>query len=236
MGSAIDPAVLRTRPGRPTTLTKDSKRLLRTLRRRSRASGRLSPVAYNLTISHTHRFVWFRVAKVGTRSIFNYLKEHDITTEMYNASRTPFPTVAFADYFKFGFVRHPLDRFISAWQDKVHRQNHFRFDEETLERMKTIENFAQWVAGQDLRDLRSTDRHIALQSRLVGLGEIDFLGRMESFDADFASVCNHLGLPAVSPERRNQSTARGVTRDNASDELRSIVEEKYRLDYQIFGY
>lgn len=231
----IDPTTFRPQPGRPATLTEAAQQTLKRLRRSRRSSGGLSPLSYNIAVSHRYRFVWFRNAKVGTRTILNYLVEHHPDSDLLVASGIPYPTAAFTDYFKFGLVRHPLDRFISAWQDKVHRENHFRFDDATLERMRTIENFAEWVAGQDLR-ARTTDRHIALQSRMLDLTQIDYLGRMESFDADFAHVCREVGLPVRTPERRNRSTPQGVTRESASGELRSIVEEKYRRDYQILGY
>jgi hypothetical protein len=232
----IPPTVLAAPRQHPKVLTQESQAALRQLRRRSRASGAMSPLTYNLTISHTHRFVWFRNAKVGTRTLLNFLDQHHGDEGLLVLSHTPYPTAAFRDYFKFGFVRDPLDRFISAWQDKVHQSNHFRFEPAEWERMKTIEHFAAWVAGQDLRDLAHTDRHVALQSRLVDLTQVEFLGRIETFSADFAEVCGRLGLTYAEPERRNVSEPRGVTRDNASAELRSIVEEKYRRDYQVFGY
>lgn len=209
---------------------------MRRLQRLRRESGALSPRSYNLTISHAYRFVWFRNAKVGTRTILGFLQDRQVDPELLVLSQTPYPTAAFRDYFKFGFVRHPLDRFISSWQDKVHQQNHFRFEPDVWERMKTIENFAEWVAGQDLRDLAATDRHIVLQTRLVDLTQLDFLGRMETFAADFDAVCRAIGLRWEEPERRNRSTPRGITSDNVSPRLRSIVEDAYRLDYQVLGY
>ena len=236
MGPAIDPTVFRTRPRRPNHLTKSSRQLLRSLRLVNRRTGRLSPLTYNLTVSHTHRFMWFRVAKVGTRSIFQYFADNQVTVEMLNASATRFPTTAFADYYKFGFVRDPLDRFISAWQNKVCDLNYFEFDPATLERMRTIEHFAAWVADQDLRNLRTTDRHIALQSRLLDLSSLNYLGRLETFDRDFGEICRELELPTAQLGHRNASRSASVTRENVSAELRAIVESKYRLDYQIFGY
>lgn len=220
--------------GKPTTLTPQARATLRELREWRARSGGLSPRDYNLTISHRHRFVWYRNAKVGTRTILGFLEQQD--PELTRLSYMSCPTGQLAGYFKFGFVRHPLDRFISAWQDKVQDRNHFRFDRATREKMRTIENFAAWVAEQDLRDLATTDRHVALQSRLVDLSQVDHLGRMESFDDDFSAVCREIGLPWTSPERRNRSAPRGITRDNASADLRSTVEEIYRLDYQVFGY
>ena len=230
-----DPTVLAVRRGHPKALTRASQAELNRRRRRRKASGSLSPRPYNLTISHQHRFVWFRTAKVGTRTILGFLEEQH-PEGLLVLSNVPYPTAAFADYFKFGFVRHPLDRVISAWQNKVCDPNHFHFTAEQRERMRTIESFAAWVAEQDLSDLSTADRHVALQSRLVDLTQIDFLGRMETFGADFSEVCERVGLSWTEPERRNRSEASGVTRDTASAELRSIVEETYRLDYQVFGY
>jgi hypothetical protein len=233
---APDPTALKSPVGHPKVLTKKSAALLDDLKAHAGASGALSPLPYNLTISHVHRFIWFRNAKVGTRTILGFLDEQQVDDRLLVLSHKPYPTAAFADYFKFGFVRDPLDRFISAWQDKVHQQNHFRFPPEKWERMKKIEHFAQWVAKQDLRDLGPTDRHIALQSRLIDLGQVDYLGRMESFGADFSAVCEAVGLHWREPVRQNRSRPQGINRDNVSDEVRSIVREKYRLDYQVFGY
>lgn len=222
--------------GHPKVLTRRSAAFLNELRRHGRASGSLSPLTYNITVSHPHRFMWFRNAKVGTRTILGFLDQQQVDDRLLVLSDAQYPTALFADYFKFGFVRHPLDRFISAWQDKVHQQNHFRFPPQRWERMKTIENFATWVAGKDLRDLAVTDRHLVLQSRLLDLGQLDHLGRLETFADDFNAICSAIGIPWSEPVRQNQSRPQGVSRDNASQELRSVVEEIYRLDYQVFGY
>ncbi len=234
--SSVDPLDLRSPVGHPKVLTRRSAALLTRLHEHQEASGALSPLTYNITVSHAHRFMWFRNAKVGTRTILGFLDEQQVDERLLVLSRTQYPTAAFVDYFKFGFVRHPLDRFISAWQDKVHQQNHFRFAPAEWERMKTIEHFAAWVAEQDLRDLATTDRHILLQSRLLDLSQVDYLGRMETFGTDFSTVCSAIGLHWSEPARQNQSRSQGVSRDNASRELQSIVEEKYRRDYQVFGY
>jgi hypothetical protein len=233
---APPPELFRTRPGNRRRYTVDAQAEVDRLAAAGQASAWLSPLAYNLTISHSHRFVWYRVAKVATRTIRHHCETHGVTMDVDHAMRVRYPLASFVDYFTFAFVRDPLDRFISAWQDKVHQQNHFRFPPEKWERMKKIEHFAQWVAKQDLRDLGPTDRHIALQSRLIDLGQVDYLGRMESFGADFSAVCEAVGLHWREPVRQNRSRPQGINRDNVSDEVRSIVREKYRLDYQVFGY
>lgn len=232
----IAPELFRTEPDSRTELTAETQEELRRLVRRSSRSGKLSPLGYNLTISHQHRFVWFRVAKVATRTILGHLTTHQVPLDVHHAMRLRYPTALFDDYFKFAFVRHPLGRFVSAWRNKVVDHNYFGFDDETLARMQRIEAFAHWTADQDLADLKKADHHLALQSRLVDLSQVDYLGRLESFDPDFAEVCGRIGVPASVPVRLNQSTPHDIDQGSASDELTSVIARIYRRDFQVFGY
>lgn len=233
-GPEISVDVLRTQPDQRARLSVEAKRALRQLARSSERSGELSPLTYNLTISHTHRFVWFRVAKVATRTLVGYFDENDVVREVSHALWMRYPTALFADYFRFGFVRHPLRRFVSTWQDKVVNANYFELDEPTLTRMRSRpEEFAGWVADLDLDD---ANQHLAFQSRLVDLTQIDFLGRLETFDADFAAVCGQLSLPVVPPRPRNRTATPQTAELLTSTELQRVVADLYRKDYQVFGY
>ncbi len=80
-----------------------------------------------------------------------------------------------------------------------------------------------------------TDQHLTLQSRMIDLNRVDFLGRLETFDRDFAEVCERVGMPAVPTAPKNQTAPGGRDRQ-ASDELRELVATMYRRDYQVFGY
>jgi len=229
--------VFRTRPDNRNRLAKESRRALRRLSRPSGRSGELSPLAYNLTISHPHRFVWFRVAKVATRTILGYFAEREVPLDVHHAYRMRYPTALFEDYLKFAFVRHPLPRFVSAWRDKVVNNNYFGFDEPELARMRDrVEAFAGWASSHDLCDLRNGDAHLALQTRLVDLSQVDFLGRLETFDRDFAEVCDRLGLPAAPVTPRNRTATAQTPTTAVSGELRSAVSEMYYRDFQVFGY
>jgi hypothetical protein len=232
----LSAALFHTDPDRRTALSPQTRQTVRQLGRRSARSGRLSPLGYNLTISHDHRFLWFRVAKAGTRTVLGHLADHDVPLDVHHAMRLRYPTTVFEDYFKFAFVRHPRTRFVSAWRNKVVQNNYFGFDDATLPQMQQIEGFARWAAEQDLSDLATADHHLALQTRLVDLTQIDYLGRLETFDDDFAAICERIGVPATRAEVRNR-TGRGDGADEPmSEELRSLVAEIYRRDFQVFGY
>lgn len=229
-----DPTLFRSASDHPLRLSDPARDELQRLKQRSRRSGRLSPRAYNLTISHEHRLVWFRVAKVGTRAILAHLERAGVTLDVGHAMQIRYPVVAFEDYYKFAFVRHPLDRLVSAWSDKVVAHNYFGFDPDVLARMQRLEAFVEWVGTNDLTDLTTCDQHLALQTRAIDLTQVDHLGRMESFTADFAVVCRRLGLPEREVERRNATG--GVPPTQVSDEVRERVAELYRLDFQVLGY
>lgn len=230
----MSPEVLRTQPDRRTRLTPQARQALRRLARPAARSGELSPSAYNLTISHARRFVWFRVAKVATRTLLGYFEDHGIGLDVNHAYDMRYPTALFGDYFKFGFVRHPLPRFVSTWQDKVVNANYFDLDDTLLARVRERpEAFAAWVADQQMTD---ADQHLALQCRLVDLSQVDFLGRLETFDADFEAVCRRLDLPVVPAAPRHRTATSQTASLLDSRDLQSAVAELYRLDYQVFGY
>ena len=236
VGEAVPaPEVFRTRPGNRRRLTPDGQEQLERLTQAGEASGWLSPLAYNLTISHSHRFVWYRVAKVATRTIRHHCETHGVSLDVDHAMRVRYPLASFADYTTFAFVRDPLDRFVSAWQDKVVNTNYYRFDDITLERMQTIETFARWTEGHDLAAVPGTDQHLTLQSRMIDLNRVDFVGRLERFAEDFAEVCRRTGMPEEPSTPQNQTAPGGRDRE-VSDDLRELVARMYRRDYQVFGY
>lgn len=225
--------VFRTEPGSRGRLTEETTAALRTMGGPAGRSGRLSPLTYNLTVSHRHRFVWFRVAKVATRTVLGYYLQHDVSLDLVAARRIRYPTALWADYVKFSFVRHPQARFLSAWRDKVVDQNYFAFDPPTLAAMQDPATFLAWTAGHDLDDLGATDQHLAHQTRLVDLSQIDHLGRLETFHDDFATICARLDLPAPAPVHQNR-TRGGATRIDAR--LAGAIHEVYRKDFQVLGY
>src|SRR5262245_19376649 len=118
---------MRTKPGDPGRLSRMSRVLQGLYRGMSRVRIIPSAGPYNLTVSHERKFVWFRVAKVGTRTILNHFLDRGVRLDAEHASDVHYPPRAYADYFKFAFVRNPWDRLVSCWADKVVASNLFGF-------------------------------------------------------------------------------------------------------------
>ena len=196
---------------------------------------------YNLTISEKFNFVWYRVAKVGTRSIFAEFNNLNIPLSAHHAVSCYLPHAKYKNYFKFAFARDPLNRFISGWKDKIlnltNNKNYFDLDSKQIEKMRDINYFID-IFFLD-KKLFCNDVHFRPQSELIDLNNIDFIGRLENFENDHKYVLKRIGFKDLSPKAPHKNK----TEDSHHDSLKLIKrsnKEKiikfYYKDFSIFGY
>lgn len=169
--------------------------------------SRFTKRKYFLSYQFKHKILWFRVYKVATRTINHHLEDNAGKGEYIYSSCVGYLPSRYKGFFKFAFVRDPVDKFVSAWKDKVLNQNYFRFDPETHETMKDITAFIGWVKGLDLE---KCDEHLRAQYALIDLNNLDFLGRFENFENDLQYIVDHTGIKIVNMERLNISGAENV--------------------------
>ena len=192
-----------------------------------------SAVKYNLTIGKDKKFVWFRVAKVATRTIFNALAKADVQLEAEHTMRVHYPYLQYRNHFKFALVRNPFDRLVSCWKNKVLDNNYFNFSEEEWAKMKEFENFVTYVES---KNIMRCDHHFRSQSRLIDLNNIDFLGRFERLDKDLPFIMNTLGIDQSFIQHRNKSKEKADYRSFYDTNLVARVEKIYEKDLNIFNY
>ena len=188
----------------------------------------LSSQQYYLSFDAEHKAMWFRMAKVASRTIDQHLREACGPGGYWYGSRVGYAPSLYKDWYKFAFVRHPVDRLLSAWRDKVCDRNMFGFSEGELHRMRSLEHFLDWLEKQDVENC---DEHLMVQHRLVDLDRMDMIGRFERFDRDFAIVARKLDLAYEEGVHLNSSSPRDV---QLTDPLRDRIQEIYRTDMDLF--
>ncbi len=201
--------------------------------RLARQSIYSSQYRYNITISEQKKFIWFRVAKVATRTILAHFKRENVQFTAEHPMQIRYPVNQYQSYFKFAFVRNPWDRLVSAWKNKVVDSNLLQFDETTRTKMLDFSNFVEFMS---MIDVSTCNPHFRAQSALIDLNNIDYLGRFESFDADFSEICLLLDVPAERIDRENVSPDRKPYDDFYADDTRQKVARIYRKDIQLLGY
>jgi len=135
--------------------------------------------------------------------------------------------------FKFAFVRNPWDKVVSHYHYRV-RTEKTGLDDGHLP-------FGDWVrlAYRD-RNPRYCDVPLMFASQFEWIADeegrllVDFVGRFERLDEDFAEVCRRIGVRAELP--RVKTTAHAHYRDFYDDETRAIVARVFAQDLERLGY
>lgn len=97
--------------------------------------------------------------------------------------------------FKFGFVRHPLTRALSFY--KYNR---------AFKRMSFVDYLTDFIPKKLAGPRNGFHRpQVDFLCDAMGRPMVDFVGRFENLEADFAHVCKTVGLPFEHLEHANQS-------------------------------
>jgi hypothetical protein len=167
------------------------------------------------------------------QSLFGQPSRH-VTWHEYEAANPG----KFRRYFKFAFVRNPWDRLASTYFF-LRKGGLNAVDAQWAERtLGAYPDFGAFVRGWvDERNIASWV-HFRAQHEFIcapdGKVMVDFVGRVESMDADFAHVAQRLGRTSELAklnvgERRHYSTC-------YDDKTREIVARVYARDIDLFGY
>ncbi|MGB0429903.1 MAG: sulfotransferase family 2 domain-containing protein [Bacteroidia bacterium] len=193
----------------------------------------ISQAHYNLSISSNYKFIWFRVAKSGTRTLFNLFDKHNIKLSADHAMAVRYNTRAYLNYFKFAFVRNPWDRVFSCWKNKVLQENYFGFNPSDHVKMQDFSNFIGFIENTDLE---KANHHIKLQSALIDLNNVDFVGKLENFDQDIKTVFSNIGIPFKSSLHLNKTDIGYAYQKAYTTKLKEQIAKKYAADIDAFGY
>lgn len=174
-------------------------------------------------------------AAMGTHRV--YQRQH-FPWFVYRAANRKY----FDHAFKFSFVRNPFDRLYSAYEYLKAGGAGGARDQAAGQVIRGYQDFDDFIyRALHEGELRS-NLHLLPQSTFIadlcGKVVVDFVGRQETLDQDFALIAQKLGI-AYKAERKN------VNRDKHHQDYRSaykstrsveIVENLYIQDLKLFNY
>ena len=147
--------------------------------------------------------------------------------------------------FSFGFVRDPYARLVSCYRHKIlgPRRAGQRFSPlfAVYGRAFSLEmDFPQFVRAVAAIPDEHAEKHFRSQTRFLyreGKPLVDFVGRLERFDDDWAEVCRYTRLQPVARAYNVTGAADRLPLEEWYDAgLAALVEERYAEDFTLLGY
>lgn len=143
-----------------------------------------------------------------------------------------------AGLFKFTFVRHPLDRFMSAYRDFTQLRTGQPWDGSLEDFVRiTMDESISWVDFRGKGVETFIRHHTAPMTRPEQcLHEADFIGRYESYAEDVRHLLRMLdkGAPADLPHHRK--TESRPWQEDLEGELLERLVDFYAEDFNQLGY
>jgi hypothetical protein len=153
---------------------------------------------------------------------------------------TPLSLMRDNDYFRFGFVRNPLDRLLSCYAQKiVYYQRElgmypllWRYGK-TFNKDMSFPEFVEAVCQipDRISDIHFRSQHSFFYHRKKLM--VDFVGHFEQIEKDWAFLREKYGLPELPHQNRSSHVD---YREAYTPELAAIAAKRYAKDIELFGY
>jgi len=151
------------------------------------------------------------------------------------AAKEMLPKDFYDSLFKFAFVRNPWDLQVSSFHHIRRERPKF------LSGLDNFTDFMRWKFDPERPYQYHIDTSIESQNDyLVDLHDnliVDFVGRYEHLQEDFAEVCTRLGIAnSALPHHRQATDRKKDFRTYYTDETAELVARHFHRDIERFGY
>ncbi|RMD68052.1 MAG: sulfotransferase [Gammaproteobacteria bacterium] len=214
-----------------------------------------------MLIHHRHGFLFVHIPKTGGTSIraalaplrfrdplywlmfpchkLSRLTGHRLGTKFPRhakaiAAREMLPREVFDGLFKFAFVRNPWDLQVSSYHHLRRERPHL------IAHVKDFRDFVRYKLDPE----RPPQFHLDVSSEkqvdylrdLSGAMIVDFVGRYERLEEDFAEVCRRIPIPPRPLPHRRKAKGRGDFRRYYDSATADLVAQRFAEDIETFGY
>jgi chondroitin 4-sulfotransferase 11 len=181
-------------------------------------------------ISHKYKFIFVRIPKTASSSIISVLEKYDPDYIDGGHAEFGFYQTKFKrewkDYFKFTFVRNPW-----ALRYSYYIYNKTAPGRGRIRKYANQLSFKDWVK----RYLRKGSFGRSQMQHIGNVSNFDFIGRVENLQEDFNIVCDKIEIPHQELPHKNATKHKHYS-EYYDDELKAIMERRYKKDIETFGY
>lgn len=197
----------------------------------------------NLTLNYA-----FEIPKVF-RSVFrsfineNYPKIYSVA-HIHDGAREvkkKMPAEIFDNYFKFAFVRNPFDWLVSIFF--FFSQNEKEIYHQFFKNLKGFDEFIEFLKEQSKTNFaglkfgeysfKSPQRDFLYDEQ--GNLLVDYVGKLENINHDFAEICKIIGIPPVDLSHINKSSHKNYLQ-YYTPETKRLVYSLLKEDFETFQY
>ncbi len=179
-------------------------------------------------ISDRFRCIFIEVPKTGSTSIRQIIGHpHKPHLNICQIQGMTDPE-RFSAYFKFGFVRNPWDRLVSLYERKEGLQ---------VKAHMSFEEFIDWAKFASCTCIHPLPHRYQFDWFVDPHGNMlmDFVGRFERLEQDWATICSRLGITQPLPHANANPRAKHYT-EYYSTRTRDVVAERFKVDIEYFQY
>ncbi|XP_050298930.1 carbohydrate sulfotransferase 11-like [Anthonomus grandis grandis] len=234
------------------------------------------PNPWEYLVDNKHHLVWCNVFKAASTSwMYNFNILAGYPKNFLQKSHTPPLTLARKKYGRptletlqkalgdnnavsFLIVRHPLERLLSAYRDKIQyavaSSYHFKLGKDIIKRYRknknayrprypTYSEFVQWLVDSASRG-KPLDMHWTPVTEFCTpcMFNIKFIAHTETLEEDQEYIIKHAGLQdVIRPEWRN--AGKGSTTAHISSHYSQLTRSQilqlyhiFRFDFELFNY
>ncbi|WP_036185712.1 sulfotransferase family 2 domain-containing protein [Marinobacterium lacunae] len=132
----------------------------------------------------------------------------------------------YSKYFSFAFVRNPWDWQVSLYTYMLKKESHAQH--ELIKSLGSFEDYIAWRCEHEARFQK--DFVYAPDGSLI----VDFVGKYESLQEDFDTICKKISIDAKLPWL-NVSKDRNY-KQYYDEKTKNMVAETFKADIELFGY
>lgn len=199
-------------------------------------SDKQSHIKYIL-VNNKRKSIYYGIPKVASTSLQNILymkgfKRIDLNQGEGYKER---------NCFKFALVRNPYDKLVSCYENKIKKPYDLWVVATNYKKIYEDMPFKEFVKAISSIPDNEADRHfksqcfflMSKQGKLIP----DFIGKFENLEEDYKKICKKIGIknPPKLPHKR-KSIRKKTYKDYYDEETKKLIYERYKKDFQFFGY